>query len=317
MAVQSVKVTINGTEYTLTAGSNNVWSTQITAPTKSSGSNNSGQGVDIGTPAKNLGYYPVTAVATDQAGNSVTVASDDATLGTSLRLKVLEKTKPVTAVTYPASGAYVTNSKPTIKFTAYDAGSGVNPSKCYLKIDNGSAIAVAVKSGEGTSSNKYVMEYTPSTALSEGAHTIVCYCIDYDGNQSNNATSTFTVDTVPPSLNISAPTNNLITNVNPFTVVGTTSDATSNPVTVTVKVNSGSAQAVTVGSGGSFSKAVTLSEGANTITVVATDAAGKSTTVTRTVTLDTVAPTITAITLTPNPVDGGATLTISVTVTDS
>lgn len=316
MAVNTVTVTINGQTINLTAGSNNTWSGTVTAPTKSSGSNNSGKGVDIGGPAKNLGYYPVTATATDVAGNSVTVGSDDATLGTSLRLKVLEKTKPVTGITYPTNGAYVTNSKPTIKFTAYDAGSGVNPSKCYLKIDSGTAVAVAVKSGAGTSSDKYVMEYTPSTALSEGTHTITCYCIDYDGNQSTNATSTFTVDTVPPSLNISAPTQNLVTNVNPFTVVGTTSDATSNPVTVTVKVNNGSAQAVTVSSG-AFSKAVTLTEGANTITVVATDAAGKSTTVTRNVTLDTVAPVISAITLTPNPVDGGATLTVTVTVTDS
>ena len=73
---------------------------------------------------------------------------------------------------------------------------------------------------------------------------------------------------------------------------------------------------MTVGSDGSFSKALTLASGSNTITVVATDSAGKSTTVTRTVTLDTVAPTIKAVTLTPNPVDAGKTYVISVEVTD-
>jgi hypothetical protein len=75
-------------------------------------------------------------------------------------------------------------------------------------------------------------------------------------------------------------------------------------------------KAVTVGSGGAFSTTVTLSEGSNTITVVATDAAGKTTTVTRTVTLDTVAPTIASITITPNPVDAGKTVIIEVKVSD-
>ena len=56
--------------------------------------------------------------------------------------------------------------------------------------------------------------------------------------------------------------------------------------------------------------------GTNTITVVATDSAGKSTTVTRTVTLDTAAPVIKSVTLTPNPVDCGKTFVISVEVTD-
>lgn len=51
-------------------------------------------------------------------------------------------------------------------------------------------------------------------------------------------------------------------------------------------------------------------------TVKATDKAGKTTTVVRTVTLDTAAPVIKSITLTPNPVDCGKTFVISVEVTD-
>ena len=85
---------------------------------------------------------------------------------------------------------------------------------------------------------------------------------------------------------------------------------------VTIKLNSGAAEAVIVGSDGSFSKALTLAVGTNTITVVATDGAGKTTTVTRTVTLDTTAPTIKSVKITPNPVDCGKTFVISVEVTD-
>ena len=88
------------------------------------------------------------------------------------------------------------------------------------------------------------------------------------------------------------------------------------PVTVTVQLNAGAAQEVTVNADGTFSKGLTLASGANTITVVATDSAGKSTTVTRTVTLDTTAPQIKSVTITPNPVDSGKTYVISVEVTD-
>ena len=78
-----------------------------------------------------------------------------------------------------------------------------------------------------------------------------------------------------------SPADGLVTNQAACTVTGTTNDTTSSPVKVTVKLNSGSAENVTVGSDGGFSKVLTLTEGSNTITIVATDSAGKSTTVTR------------------------------------
>ena len=61
---------------------------------------------------------------------------------------------------------------------------------------------------------------------------------------------------------------------------------------------------------------INRASGSNTITVVATDKAGKTTTVTRKVTLDTGAPVFEKVTLTPNPVDCGKTFVISVKVTD-
>jgi hypothetical protein len=50
--------------------------------------------------------------------------------------------------------------------------------------------------------------------------------------------------------------------------------------------------------------------------VTATDSAGKATINTIKVTLDTVAPVISAVSIIPNPVDAGQTYIISVTVTD-
>ncbi|AMO85727.1 hypothetical protein B857_00586 [Solibacillus isronensis B3W22] len=99
-------------------------------------------------------------------------------------------------------------------------------------------------------------------------------------------------------------------------VSGSTNDATSSPVTVTVKLNSGSAQAATVEANGSFTKTITLVEGSNTIVVTATDKAGKSSTVTRTIILDTIAPVVAGITIAPNPVNVGQSYIITVDVTD-
>lgn len=230
-------------------------------------------------------YFPVTIKATDEAGNVTTKNDTDATLGSSLQLHVKEKTAPAITITYPTASALIINNKPAIRWKVTDNDSGVNPDTIGITIDSGS-------------------------------HTIKVDAADNDGNAATQKSVTFKIDTVPPTLNVTAPVNGLITNKAACTVTGTTNDITSSPVTVTVKLNSGTAEAVPVGADGSFSKALTLAAGSNTITVVATDSAGKSTTVVRTVTLDTVAPTIRAVTLTPNPVDAGKTYVISVEVTD-
>lgn len=155
------------------------------------------------------------------------------------------------------------------------------------------------------------MHACTSPTLKDGSHTISVKASDNDGNAAAAKTATFTVDTVPPTLQIMAPSNGLITNKKTVTVSGKTDDVSSKPVTVTVN-----GATVTVGTDGTFTKDVTLAEGANTITIVAKDKAGKTTTVTRKVTVDTSAPVIKSVTLTPNPVDCGKTFIIAVEITD-
>lgn len=304
MAVKTVQAIINGVTATLTFNSGTgKYEATVTAPSKSSYTINDGH------------YYPVTAKAVDEAGNVTTKTDTDATLGASLKLRVVEKVPPVITITVPTASARLTNNKPQIAFTVIDADSGVNPDTIKITIG-----ATAITSGivkTATADGKgYTCTYTPTTALADGSNTIKVDASDYDGNAAAQKSVTFVIDTVPPTLSVTAPTNNLITNQAACTVTGVTNDATSSPCTVTVKLNSGAAQAVTVSANGSFSKALTLVSGANTITVVSTDSAGKSSTVTRTVTLDTVAPVIKSVTITPNPVDAGKTYVISVEVTD-
>lgn len=299
MAISSVTATINGQVYTLTRNSSTgKYEATITAP---------------GATSYNLdgGYYNVSVKAVNDAGTSAT--ADGATL-TGLRLVVKEKVAPIITILSPSSGAYVTNSKQPVVFTVTDeaGGSGVNLSSVAVKLDNTSVAASTLAHTAIT--NGYSFTYTPASALSDGAHTVHVAASDNDGNAATAKSTTFTVDTVPPTLNLTAPTDGLITNSASLNVVGSTNDATSSPVTITIKLNGADQGAITVSSSGSFTKSVTLKEGSNTLVVTATDAAGKTSNVTRTVTLDTSVPVISDAVITPNPADAGATVVITVTI---
>ncbi len=314
MAVSTVKVTINGTTHTLTYNSTSgKYEGTITAPTATSGSNNAGVGPGVGSAASGKGYYPVSVTATDDYGNSTTKDDTDSTLGASLKLKVVEKVAPTAAITYPSNGATITNATPGITFKFTDAGSGINDSECYIKIDSGSWTKVTV-SGSGTDRTG---TYTPGSALSDGSHTIQVKTTDYDGNSTTSTSISFKIDTIPPTLNLTSPTNGVKQNTTAITLAGTTNDATSSPVTVTATLNGTDVGTITVGSDGSFSKSLTGKDGTNTIIVTAKDSAGKTTTQTVVVNINRTAPSITAVSVTPNPADTGATVTIAVTVTDS
>ena len=282
----TVRVQLNGTWTTLTYNSSSgAYEATLTAPGKTSFT-------EAG------GVYVVTAEATNTAGTSVTKTAN---------LTVKETVKPVITISSPSNGAYIASNQPNIVFTVTDEtnGSGVKIDSLSVKID-GSAITSGITKTAIT--NGYSVTVTPST-LSDGSHTVTINCADNDGNSATEKSTTFTVDTVPPVLNITSPDDGLITNKSTVVVAGTTNDATSSPVTLTVNGNT-----VSVGSDGSFSTTVTLSEGENTITIEAVDKAGKVSTVTRTVTLDSSMPVIESITITPNPVNTSESMVISVVV---
>lgn len=303
MAIATVITTINGQEYNLTYNSGaDKWEATLTAPSLSS-FNQSG------------GYYDVTVKATDTASNETTVDSTHSTLGSTLRLVVKEKVKPTITITSPGAGGYIINNKPTITFQLRDNDSGIKISTLALKIDSGTTIGNG-DTGMTTTpvSGGYDCTYTPATALTDGGHTVTINISDNDDNAATAASRTFTIDTVPPVLNVTSPVDGLETNQSVLTVVGITNDATSSPVEVVIKLNTVSQGAITVDSSGNFSKQIQLIEGENTIEITATDSAGKSSTVTRTVMLQTTAPVITAVEIVPNPADAGQTYVIKVTV---
>lgn len=295
MAISSVKATVNGTSYTLTYNSTTgAYEGTVTAPSKSSFTQSGG-------------YYGVTITAYDDAGNSTTADASDASFGDALKLFVTEKVAPTITVVSPSNDALLGSNKPTISWKCADSDSGVDKDSIKLYIDN---VEVSGTITASLSGNTYTCSYVPVSALSDGEHTIKFACADNDGNSSTKSI-TLTIDTVPPTLNVAAPAEGLKTNMTTITVSGTTNDITSSPVSLTVNGTS-----VTVNSNGAFSTTVDLVFGENTITIVATDGVGKSTTISRKVYFNDIAPTIEEVSMVPNPVDAGKTFVISVKVTD-
>ena len=301
MAISQVRAQVNGTWHTLIYNSSTgKYEATITAPGSTS-FHQSG------------GYYNVKVEATNTAG---TVGTADGGSMTGLRLVVKERVAPVITILSPSSGAYVTNSKQPVVFNIVDetGGSGINLGSLVVKLDGTAAASNTITTTAIT--NGYSVTYTPATAVGDGRHTVTVDVSDNDGNAATQKSTAFTVDTVPPTLNLTSPADGLINAVAALNVSGTTNDSTSSPVTIKIKLNGADQGTVSVGSDGKFSKAVTLARGSNTIEVTATDAAGKVSSVTRTVTLDTSMPKVVSATINPNPVDAGATMIISVEISE-
>lgn len=305
MPIKQVRVKINDVWTVLTGDGDGNYSAQIAAPNKTSYNINSGH------------YYPVTIEATNMADTSTTINDSDSTFGSTLRLYVKELTAPTITISYPTANSYIGSGMPTIKFTVVDEadGSGVNISSLSMTLDSktytNTSTGVTVKS----ITNGYEVELTPTSALSDGSHTFSMSVSDNDGN-SANATRTFTTDTIAPVLSVTNPsTSGGYTANSSLTVTGTATDSTSGTPTVTIKLNGTDQGSVSVSSG-NFSKAVTLTTGENTIVVTATDKAGKTSTITRTIILDTSSPVIASINISPNPVNVGANYTVTVSITE-
>lgn len=299
MAIAQVRAQVNGTWHTLTYNDENGrWEATINAPGATS----------YNQPG---GYYNVTVEATNTAG---TVGTADASTLDGLKFYVEETVAPVITIISPSDGAYVSNAQQPVIFTVVDeaGGSGVDLDSVVVKLD-GTAVASSTITHSAIT-NGYQFTYTPASAMGDGSHTVTVNASDNDGNAATEKSTTFKVDTVPPTLNVTSPTEGLVTATQTLTVAGTTNDATSSPVTITIKLNNADQGQVTVQSNGSFSKSVTLTEGENTIVITATDAAGKTSTITRNVTLDTSTPVIQSASITPNPADTGASVIISVVI---
>ncbi|MCX8173122.1 MAG: S8 family serine peptidase [Thermoplasmata archaeon] len=218
-----------------------------------------GIGVSVGTGGT-FGYYltladgthEISVVAEDLAGNKVTVK----------RTVIVDTTAPTITVATPADAAYLGNKSVVV--------SGTTEPGATLKV-NGNTIQVS-------SGGSFSAEIT----LAEGTNEILFFAEDVAHN-TYTAKIKVIVDTIAPVVTIAQPGDNSLINTTTVMVYGSVNDANLK----SVKVNGVQCLYTTQGE---FLSTVALSEGDNTIRVVAEDWAGHTTTEELTVTVDITPP---------------------------
>lgn len=254
--------------------------------------------------------YPIELHAFDAAGNETIMYATDDTYGDQLNIRVLEKTKPDATIKSPTQGSVLGSATQDIVMELSDAGgSGLNMASVIFKVNN-----VQVTQGVSWTdqAGKKVCTYH-ATNLSDGSNNVSLQVTDNDGNASDIATVSFVISTSAPTLNVTSPIEELLTNSNQVTVAGTAAAGSDSVTLANIKING---EEVSVGSGGVFSKVITLQEGNNTITIVAEDSIGKTTTVIRHVTVDTQAPIIIDVEAEATTVDANSAIHLTFKVTD-
>lgn len=316
MAVKECFVEFNGQRYKAELKDDH-YEVQVQAPAKSS------------WPEADH-VYKLTVGATDMAGNTETITSDDATYGNQLKLRVLETSKPTITVVKPQNASVYGEDYVDFKFELNDEGwSGINRSAIVFKID-GRVITEnktehpsgdAYDLDEGTNNEGHErtnLNYIASR-LSNGQHTYSLEIADNDGNKSEAVNGNFIVSTSAPTLVVDTPTDNLITNDGTVKVSGHASMTDPNVKlegNVIIDVN-GNEVTAEVGPDGKFEKTVTIPDGEATVIITAESTNGKETVVTRTVTVDKTKPVITDIVTTPLTTNVNGMITVTFKVVDA
>jgi hypothetical protein len=237
------------------------------------------------------------AWAKDAAGNVSAVKSATVVV----TIVVVDTTAPVVTFTLPATATSLTvpaslSATDNVAVTGYLINKSATP--------------------PATSAAGWTATAPASVTAVAGSNIFYAWAKDAAGNVSAVKSATVvvtitTADTTPPTLTVSALANNSFTNKVTLNVSGSASDAGG---LLSVTING---QAVTVNADGSFSAALTLVVGANTITVVATDQAGNKTTNSRTVTYDPTAPVLTISAPADNSTSVQSFITVSGTVNEN
>lgn len=179
-----------------------------------------------------------------------------------LKKALVDRKPPVVNISSsvaPSNGGLINNSKPVVSAEFIDDGIGVSTNDTKLYVDGQDVSASAQ-----VSPNKII--YNPSAPLADGGHKIKLYVVDKAGNASEVQWS-FAIHTQPPQIKITSHQANQFVNKSPVVIFGSINDPRArivvNGISAFVEKNV-------------FSAKVSLVEGNNTITAVATDGFGNT-----------------------------------------
>jgi len=201
-----------------------------------------------GTPAATCTFDVAFSPATDGLKTTTITVSDQAAAVPASTVNLTgsgDGILPLVEITAPVNNSFTNDNTPLLTFTATDA----NPVTNVIKVDG---VIVANVSGDSLAQ------------LADGLHIVLVESTDAAGNLGS-ATSTFTVDTLAPVVDITAPAAGLTNDNTPLLTFNVTD---TNAVTNVVKVDGIIVANV---SGDSLAQ---LADGLHTIRVESTDAAG-------------------------------------------
>ena len=256
----------------------------------------SNPGVTGGTPTVTATFIslPVTVAANATVGaGTVTVVSSGGTASSAFSVTP-KATAPTLVISALADGSYTNNA--TLNISGSVSATAGIPSVTV----NGQSITVMPN---GT--------FSTAIALVVGANTITVVATDTTGNLKSDV-RIINFDPVGPILVISMPADNSVSITSFITVTGSVNETS----TVAVTNNSGSPQSATM-NGNLFSANVNLVSGVNTITIVATDLAGNTSSAKRTVNYDTSKFTLAVTNPSQDMTTNRSTLVLMGTVTNS
>ncbi|APD89099.1 Ig-like domain repeat protein [Alteromonas mediterranea] len=254
------------------------------------------------------GAYSVSVSATDDAGNSATVADNNGNVDTAAPALTIDAQNITNDATPTISGTTDLAPGDTVSISVTDSEG------------NTQSFTATVQAGGGYSAD------VPAD-LAEGDYLVEVTATDNAGNQTIITDGNGIVDTTPPAISLDPVASG---NDNTPLLSGTTDLPEGTSVTLVVTDAGGNVQTqtATVNADGAFSVEVpdALADGNYSVDVSATDAAGNSTTVSDSGNINTNAPTITLDTLgqtnDATPLISGNTnapvgSTVTITVTDS
>ncbi|HGH4620323.1 TPA: Ig-like domain-containing protein [Enterobacter cloacae] len=271
-----VVITIGSNQYTTTVDASGSWSVGVPASVIS---------------ALTDGTVTLSATITDSAGNSSTQTHD-----------VVVNTASVALTVNTISGDDVIN--------AAEAGSSLVINGSSAQFASGTQVTVTLNGKSYTSTIQSDGSWTTTVpaadvgALADGASYQVSVSAQDSAGNSASATHGISVDTTSPVVSIATLSGDDVLNAaeaqQPLTVHGSSSAEAGQTVTVTL---GGKTYTATVANDGTWTLDVpaadlaSLSEGALTVTASVNDKAGNNGQTTHTLTVDTVAPTVTISTV--------------------
>lgn len=278
------------------------------------------------TPTSDLGQgnHPLTFTPTDAAGNVGPSASFTVTVDTAAPLapvitSVVDDSAPQTGNLSPNQST--NDTRPTLNGTA-------EPGTTLTFTDNGTVIGSLVVGTDGN------WTFTPTTALTNGAHTLAVTATDAAGNVGPAASFAVTVDTLAPTAPVITTILDDVSNIiGPVGSGQSTNDTlpelrgTSEPGAFITLYDGATLLTPTpiqadANGAWSFTPTTALTEGAHTFTAKATDAAGNvsASSATSTIVVDTTppgTPTNLAVVTNGSHVTGTAEAGSTVTITSS